>query len=159
MGIDAATRRDDGSRVKVPSCNEDWRSWVSAGRTRNWMLDDPLIDWLQLYGKNHDYISRREAEGYDNSLDFTAFIFNKGQEFEAGVLQLLEDRYEVATIAQDFTEISRLGKAQETFEAMSQGVPHHLPRRVMGRPQSELRIARFYGPKRCPARSVPRFDL
>ena len=122
MGIDAATRRDDGSRVKVPSCNEDWRSWVSAGRTRNWMLDDPLIDWLQLYGKNHDYISRREAEGYDNSLDFTAFIFNKGQEFEAGVLQLLEDRYEVATIAQDFTEISRLGKAQETFEAMSQGV-------------------------------------
>ena len=69
MGIDSLTERDDGSRVKGPDCAEDWRSWVSAGRTRNWMLEDPLIDWLQLYGKNHDYISRREADVYDTRLD------------------------------------------------------------------------------------------
>ena len=123
MGIDSLTGRDDGSRVRVPDCAEDWRSWVSADRTRNWMLNDPLIDWLQLYGKNHDYISRREAGSYDARLDFTSFIFDKGQEFEAGILQLLRDRYEVATIAQDYSQISRLDKAQETFEAMSQGVP------------------------------------
>ena len=96
---------------------------MSAGRTRNWMLNDPLIDWLQLYGKNHDYIARRESDSYDARLDFTSFIFNKGQEFEAGILQMLEERYDVATIAQDYSQISRLDKAQETFEAMSQAVP------------------------------------
>ena len=123
MGIDAATRRDDGSQVEIPSSINDWQLWVSAGRTRNWMLKDPLLDWLQLYGKSHAYITRHEAEDYDSSLDFTAFILGKGQEFEEAILQLLANRYEVTTIAQDYHEIRKLEKVNETFDAMSQGSP------------------------------------
>ena len=44
MGINSLTHRDDGYRVAVPVSTDDWQQWVSAGRTRNWMLDDPLID-------------------------------------------------------------------------------------------------------------------
>ena len=44
MGINSLTHRDDGYRVAVPVSIDDWQQWVSAGRTRNWMLDDPLID-------------------------------------------------------------------------------------------------------------------
>ena len=52
MGIDSLTHRDDGSKVAVPVSWDGWLQWVSAGRTRNWMLADPLIDWLQLYGES-----------------------------------------------------------------------------------------------------------
>ena len=46
MGIDALTNRNDGSEVGVPVTHDDWKEWVSAGRTRNWMLGKPIIDWL-----------------------------------------------------------------------------------------------------------------
>ena len=123
MGINSLTHQDDGSKVAVPVSHDDWQQWVSAGRTRNWMLDDPLIDWLQLYGKSRDYLLKQELAGYDKDLDFLEFIFDKGREFEAGILRLFQDQYDVTTVAQDYREISSLGKAEETFEAMKQGQP------------------------------------
>ena len=123
MGIDALTHRDDGSKVTVPISHDDWRQWVSAGRTRNWMLDDPLIDWLQLYGKNRDYIPKQELADYDKDLDFLPFIFDRGREFEAGILRLFREQYEVTTVAYDYREISRLDKAEETFDTMMRGEP------------------------------------
>ena len=123
MGIDALTHRDDGTKVDVPVSEENWQQWVSPGRTRNWMLDDPLIDWLQLYGRSRDYIPKQELASYNKALDFVEFIFSKGNEFEAGILRLLQEQHEVATIAADYREIRRLDKAEETFEAMKQGTP------------------------------------
>ena len=123
MGINSLTHRDDGSKVAVPVSQDDWQQWVSAGRTRNWMLDDPLIDWLQLYGKSRDYLLKQELAGYDKDLDFLEFIFDRGREFEAGILRLFQDQYDVTTVAQDYREISSLSKAEETFEAMKQGQP------------------------------------
>ena len=123
MGINALTHRDDGTKAALPVSSDDWKHWVSAGRTRNWMLDDPLIDWLQLYGKSRDYIPKQELADYNKALDFVEFIFGKGNEFEAGILRLLQEQYEVATIAGDYREISRLDKAEGTFEAMKRGTP------------------------------------
>ena len=42
MGINALTHRDDGAEVPRPQSRQEWNQWVSAGRTRNWMLKDPL---------------------------------------------------------------------------------------------------------------------
>ena len=69
------------------------------------MLDDPLIDWLQLYGKSRNYIPKQELGDYNKDLDFLEFIFDKSREFEAGILRLFQDKYEVATVAQDYREI------------------------------------------------------
>ena len=123
MGIEALTHRDDGTPVAAPQTDTDWHQWVSAGRTRNWMLDDPLIDWLQLYGKIRDYIPRKELDDYRKDLDFIEFIFDKGREFEAGILRLFREQYEVSTVAQDYREIRSLDKARETFETMRRGAP------------------------------------
>ena len=123
MGINSLTHQDDGTKVSVPVSPGDWQQWVSAGKTRNWMLDDPLIDWLQLYGKSRDYLLKQELAGYDKDLDFLEFIFDKGREFEAGILRLFQAQYEVTTVAQDYQEIISLGKAEETFELMTQGMP------------------------------------
>ena len=63
MGIDALTHRNDGLEVGVPVTHDDWRKWVSAGRTRNWMLGNPIIDWLELYGKIHGYVRWTQLVG------------------------------------------------------------------------------------------------
>ena len=123
MGIDVLTHRNDGSKVTAPATPDDWREWISAGRTRNWMLNDPLSDWLQLYGKSRGYIPRPEMDLYNKELDFVGFIFDKGREFEAGILRLLQEQYEVTTVALSHQEIRRLDKAHETYMAMCQGVP------------------------------------
>ena len=123
MGIEALTHRDDGSAVAVPESRDDWQQWVSAGRTRNWMLHDPLIDWLQLHGASHGYQPEGDTPGYEKGLDFLEFIFEQGHKFEEGILRLLRERYEVVTVVEDYREILQLGKAEETFAAMRRGVP------------------------------------
>ena len=123
MGIDALTHRDDGSKEVIPVSQDDWDIWVSPGRTRNWMLHDPLLDWLQLYGKSHNYFPNQDLAGYTKELDFIDFIFERGREFETGILRLLQARYCVTTIAQDYTDIRKLDKAEETFEALRSGIP------------------------------------
>ena len=123
MGAEALTRRDDGSEVAVPVSAEDWQLWVSAGKTRNWMLKDPLIDWLQLYGKSRGYLPKQEVCDYNKNLDLTVFLFEKGREFEMGVLRLFQERCQVVRIAYGYADIRCLAKAEETFEQMRQGVP------------------------------------
>ena len=121
MSIEALTHRDDGTQVAVPQSQDDLQQWVSAGRTRNWMLHDPLVDWLRLYGEDRDYIPRQELDNYVEELDFLRFIFERAQEFEAGILRLLQRDHEVTQIAQDYRDITNLDRAEETFAAMQRG--------------------------------------
>ena len=123
MSIEAITHRDDGSPIAIPDSCKDWESWVSAGRTRNWMMGDPLLDWLQLYGKSHGYLPKESLEGYNGDLDFIRFIFEQGKQFEAGIVQVLQLHHDVATISQHYGEVRKLDKAKETFEAMEAGIP------------------------------------
>lgn len=123
MGIEAITNRDDGSAIDIPHSYKDWEAWVSAGRTRNWMMQDPLLDWLQLHGESQDYLPKEGMEGYNEDLDFIRFIFERGNEFEAGILRLFQRDHEVVTIANHYEEIRSLEKASETFEALNAGVP------------------------------------
>jgi hypothetical protein len=54
MSIDASTRSDAGVSV-VPSSAQDWQNWVSATDTRNFLLQDTLLDWLDLYGEYNGF--------------------------------------------------------------------------------------------------------
>ena len=121
MGIEALTHRDDGTEVAIPNSQEAWQEWVSAGRTRNWLLQDPLVDWLQLYGKDRGYIPKSALDGYDRNLDFVQFIFQRAQAFETGILKLLQKSYNVVTVAHGPTDIRSFEKAKETFRHMQEG--------------------------------------
>ena len=123
MGIDALTNRNDDSEVGVPVTHDDWKEWVSAGQTRNWMLGNPIIDWLELYGKIHGYVPKQELADYSKEIDFVDFIFEKGRQFEAGIFRILQEHYEVTTVAHAPEDIRSLDKAKEIFAAMQQGKP------------------------------------
>lgn len=123
MGIEALTHRDDGTQVTAPALEQDWQGWVSATGIRNWMLGDPLIDWLELYGDKLDAIPKAEAGDYDAKLDFGRFVGEKAAEFRAGMLRLFQERHEVVAIGRNRDDAKRLDRARETFAAMQRGAP------------------------------------
>ena len=91
------------------------RALVDVTSLRQKLLDDPVIDWLQLYGHRHGL--ERDPT---SKVDFNAFIFERGQAFERAVLKLLAKRWPVALVegASD-TSIAR----QRTLELMQAGAP------------------------------------
>jgi hypothetical protein len=92
--IAALTHRDDGT-IDDPRTPGEWDAWVSAGRTRNHLADDPLLDWLDRHGAENGFLRDDELEGYDPRTDFRAFIFERGLLFEEGVMRLVAERFPV----------------------------------------------------------------
>jgi hypothetical protein len=116
MPLSSFTLRDDGTR-NIPGMDSPWDAWVSATRTRNWVEEDPLLDWLDLFG---------EAKGFtrdttDPRTDFGRFVMGKGIEFERVVLRALGERHSIAVIAQDRSAARSEDTVRRTWEAMSKG--------------------------------------
>ena len=63
MSIEHLTVNDAGELI-VPESADDWRDWVSATRTRNRVLGDPLLDWLELYGSDRGFERDDELPDY-----------------------------------------------------------------------------------------------
>ena len=122
MGIQAITQSDDG-QIVIPSSQDDWRDWVSATSTRNFLLQDTLSDWLNLYGQANGFQKDPDLPGYDIRTDFTQFIFRKASEFETAVISHLKTLTNVITISQDYGDVRKRKKAEETFAAMEAGEP------------------------------------
>ncbi len=89
MSIEAITQTDDGKSI-IPSSQKDWHEWVSATSTRNFLLQDPISDWLKLYGKANGFQKDSDVAGFDKRTNFTQFIFQKGKGFEATVISHLK---------------------------------------------------------------------
>jgi hypothetical protein len=119
MGFEAYTRDDCGTEV-VPECEDEWQQWVSASRTRNWCLQDPLLDWLNLYGEERGF--ERDPEP-DPRTDFQAFIFRQGHAFEAAVVAHIETLEQVCRLEGGAKWTMSLDACRETFEAMARGEP------------------------------------
>jgi hypothetical protein len=123
LGGDLALTHDDDGREVVPTTEAEWADWVPAARTRNWVLGDPLLDWLHTHGSEHGFVRDDERPGYDPRTDFQRFVREKGIAFEAGVLRLVEARVPVRVVARASGDGRSLEKARETFEVLQQGVP------------------------------------
>jgi hypothetical protein len=121
-GVEALTRADDGTLV-IPEDREAWRGWVSATKARNWLNDDPLLDWLDRYGRDHDFVRDDEVEGFNPRTGFRDYLFSKGDAFEAGVLALLAKNHEVVTIATSWEDSRSVDAAAATLAAMRDGAP------------------------------------
>lgn len=119
----ALIRLDDAGIEHAPASDAEWTTWVSAGRTRNWLLEDPVLDWLHLFGERAGFVRDDDRPGYDERTDFRRFVLEQGIAFEAGMLRLLRERSKVAVIATDRGDARSLEKAEATVAAMRAGTP------------------------------------
>ena len=122
MSRDALTTGPDGNQV-LPSSEDDWGSWVSASSTRNYLLRNPLIDWLERFGEANGFVRDTSLPGYDERLEFVPFIMRKGEQFEAAIVKHLASSVSTVTIAQSRDEIRDLAAAEQAFEALAEGRP------------------------------------
>lgn len=122
MAREAITHDDSGTEI-VPASRPEWDEWVSASSTRNHVLGDPLLDWLDRHGESKGH----KRDQVDRRTDFLEFIFRKGIEFERAVVGHLRELNvgEVRTLgAGDSAPASSrdLDRALETWDAMAEGV-------------------------------------
>ena len=122
MGIEALTKTSDG-RTVTPSTEEEWRDWVSASATWKYMMKDPLLDWLDLYGEANGFQRDDQLGSYDRRTDFSTFIMEKGRRFEEAVVEYLGGLLPIVAISEGPADIRDLSKAEETFAAMQNGKP------------------------------------
>ena len=82
MGINAITHNDDGEEL-IPTTSEEWDEWVSASRTRAYILGDTLTDWLGHHGEAKGFVRDDQLDGYDERLIFPPFIMGQGNRFRS----------------------------------------------------------------------------
>lgn len=120
MAFEHFVTRDDGTRVR-PGIDVGWDEWVSASKTRNWCLGDPLLDWLDLHGRLAGFPRDDDLPGHDPRCDFLAFILAKGRAFESRVLDHLRARHDLAVVTTEVGESRTEEAATRTWEAMAMG--------------------------------------
>ncbi len=111
----------------------DWNQWVSASATRNYLIKDPLLDWLEyhhgsLAAKKPNYaatvskaVSFRRRDG-----NFTEFIMAQGNDFEKYTIEYLyryHGREVICDIGGNGDGSRSEEKLQQTILAMNRGVP------------------------------------
>lgn len=105
----------------------DWDQMVSASSVRNYMLNDPLLDFLKEYNINslNDVPIRttKTRTNFNKNIDiFTKHIMESGIEFENELIELINKSHKIVKVA-DFTDSRKIEKFQETINLMKQGVP------------------------------------
>lgn len=117
--------------ITAPS-DADWgRVWISATSTRNYMLRDPLLDWLKCHysefvTRNPKYIKPilNAVKDRRDPNSFIEYIMEQGNIFESLVIRLLTERFgdKVLSIGGEMNARGK-HKVQETVDAMNLGVP------------------------------------
>mgnify|MGYP006131015083 CR=1 FL=1 len=100
-------------------------NFISATKVKNYLLNDPLLDWLNLYGKQNNL----QKNNSDNK--FSNFLKDKGIEFEEKVFNHIRKKYYSKTVNSDYSfkdnQNDIMGfyhqKYLETLELMDHGVP------------------------------------
>tara|TARA_B100000315_G_scaffold251482_1_gene286361 strand:- start:118 stop:3588 length:3471 start_codon:yes stop_codon:yes gene_type:complete len=99
--------------------------WVSATKTRNYMNQDPILDWFDLYGDKRGYQRDTAAPKYDANLDFVQLLFRKGNEFETKVINYLKKEFgeeNFVTVAKSHKDSRDSAKQEETLQHMKNGI-------------------------------------
>ena len=93
--------------------------WVSATATRNYMINDALVDVLKMYHKNnHGFMGMSNNDTKHDSL--TRYLMDKGNEFEKGVVDYLNANCLKSVYVSDVINNTSV---QQTIDYMKQGVP------------------------------------
>lgn len=107
-------------------------SWISATSTYNYMMKDPLLDWLKhhynsLVHKHRTYrrVVNKCLKESKSSYNFTAYIMEQGVAFEKKVMKLIIKKFGSERVAEIHGELAPRDpiKVKETLDAMRKGIP------------------------------------
>ena len=113
----ALNTRSKRPRLFPPINNTRSLCWISATKTHNYLLNNTLCDWLDLYGKNERTFSSSKFQ--ESSETFTDFLMKKGVEFEEELVKFLSRSHSVVTVSKYYN----MEKVKDTIKCMKQGVP------------------------------------
>ena len=122
----------------------NWNEWVSATETKNYMLNDPLLDWYNHYAVSNNI---KQDNVKDKKYNFEEYIMAKGVEFENAILMNLETRFgpSFVKVANNYEGCS-LDKLRETISLMeswtpiiSSGILHNFENKTYGIPDLIIR--------------------
>lgn len=106
--------------------------WVSATSTYNYMMKDPLLDWLKYHHssfvkKNNHFspIVNKSLQSNYSICNFTTYIREQGCIFERKVMKFITKKFTSARIAQinGNRDPKNFLKYQDTLNAMEKGYP------------------------------------
>lgn len=119
-----------GKRKRSNSFEEKskWINMVSASKVRNYLISDPLLDWLYEYNITSIYDNPKgricnslASVKHSNNDSFTQFIMDKGIEFENEVYKILKRKFNLVKVAESYQSRSK-EKYFETIDLMKKGV-------------------------------------
>ena len=141
--------------------NTNWDLMVSASKVRNYLLDDPLLDWLKEFNivdvnshpirKHHIYTNNSCYNSLNKNqvAGFTNFIMKQGLMFESHVYQFFKRKHQVYQVAESY-QVRSIEKFNETIQCMKdgmeiiyQGVLHDYTNNIYGCPDLLVRSDRF----------------
>ena len=105
------------SRTRSNILKRKNKLWVSATKTHNYLYNDQLSDWLQLYGRNQTILYKNNTKSYE--LNFKNFLMNKGIEFEKEIIKYYKQQFDCIKVA-DFYNVRDV---KRTFQMMTKGIP------------------------------------
>ncbi len=119
--------KQKAKRMKKDLEQELWCQMVSASSVRNYMLNDPLIDWLKEYkiydlGDKPSRISDSKAIIKSNPDTFSKCIMDAGIEFEEELIKILKKEHSMIKVG-DYMLSRKKEKFEETIELMKKGEP------------------------------------
>ena len=113
--------RSKKPRLWSSQLNKKDIEYIPATSIRNYMLKDPLVDWLKYHSK-FPCVSNKSDISFDssNSKGFLSFIMQRGKEFESELVKYINrHRLPVVTVSEYITDES----INKTIELMKEGVP------------------------------------
>jgi predicted RecB family nuclease/REP element-mobilizing transposase RayT len=138
-------------RKKVEN-NINWEDMISASSVRNYLLNDPLLDYLKEYNiRTIDESPSRIPNLKTNMVEtsspdiFTKHIMDAGIDFEEELFKIIKREHPIVKVAEYFQAKSQ-EKFDETINLMKQGVPiiyqgvlHNFDNKTFGLPDLMIR--------------------
>ena len=110
----------------------DWNTFIPANKVKNYILDDPIIDYLEYISNNNNTNNMNELSTNNIILPkdsrinaFNQYLFNKGNIFETNVVNILKEKFgqKIVTISDNSYKIRSYKKYKETVEHIKKGTP------------------------------------
>jgi predicted RecB family nuclease len=147
-------------KQKNTECDDIWKQMISASSVRNYMLDDPIIDFLKEYNINSlsdkpskvpnsrkvlNYSSSSSSSNPSNKDSFTQHILDSGIEFEDELIKIIQKTHKIVKVS-DHIHCKSKEKFDETINLMKKGTPiiyqgvlHNFENKTFGLPDLLVR--------------------